>query len=298
MENLIKRLEIIKNLISLEETDEIIAHLEKLKINPNFSLVCDIVQYVSMKQYSKANIEIGNLISKYRQVTLTEDPEIVGLRLDLKYLEKQITERSIEKATIEKDIHNFNQRYNKELGKLILQILENRKRNAISEKEKNEAETDYNSYNEQCQETEKTMIAKISEQDKLQLKKLYRKAASLCHPDKVSDDEKQMAQEIFVTLQKAYEQNDLPTVKKIMEQLENGEFFTSNSQTLTERNKLTSKINQLKNKLQNLKTEIQILTQTETYKTLSNIEDWDAYFIITKEQFKNQLGLLTKYATE
>lgn len=49
----------------------------------------------------------------------------------------------------------------------------------------------------------------------------------LCHPDKVSEEHKQIAETIFIELKKAQEENDLAIkLARILNDLENGFDFT------------------------------------------------------------------------
>lgn len=83
------------------------------------------------------------------------------------------------------------------------------------------------------------------------MKQAYRKASQICHPDRVSDEIKNQAQEIFVELNHAYEKNDLQAVQNILKQLQNG-VFKAKSDTVNQKDELRAEIATLKAKLPNL----------------------------------------------
>ncbi len=119
---IIKRLEMIKSLISLEEEDEIGTHISKLEQLPSTAELIDILVCLKEKMYSKAVTAIEIFISKHQSLTVYIDPKIDALKLEIKALEAAINILSNEKADIEKLIHEFGIRHNKELGELIIKI--------------------------------------------------------------------------------------------------------------------------------------------------------------------------------
>src|SRR5665647_1083794 len=123
LSKIIKRLELIKSLISLEEEDEIETHVFKLEQLANAQGLESIIIPLKEKSYSKAAIEIGKFINQHNNFTVYIDPEIEGLKLEAKSLEAKLNKLSDEKADLEKLIHEFGVRHNKELGELILKIL-------------------------------------------------------------------------------------------------------------------------------------------------------------------------------
>ena len=70
-----------------------------------------------------------------------------------------------------------------------------------------------------------------------ELRKNYRKATKLCHPDKVTDEQKELATKMFTDLKNAYDNNNLEKLNKILSELERG-IFKSQGNTITEKDKL------------------------------------------------------------
>jgi hypothetical protein len=108
---IIKRLELIKNLISLEEESGIITHTSKInEMNPDQELET-ILALIENKNFSKAMTAIENYINKFNHLQFYTDPEIQGLKLEAKSLEVEINKLSNEKADLDKLIHEFGVRH-------------------------------------------------------------------------------------------------------------------------------------------------------------------------------------------
>jgi hypothetical protein len=147
---IIKRLELIKSLISLEEEDEIDGHLFKLEQLGITEELETIILSLKEKSYSKAAIAIEHFINQHNNLSVFIDPEIDGLKLEAKSLEAKLNMLSDEKADLEKLIHEFGVRHNKELGELILKILKYRKNKANGTSEEKETEEeDYKNYSQE-----------------------------------------------------------------------------------------------------------------------------------------------------
>ena len=219
LSKIIKRLEMIKTLISLEEEDEISTHISKLEQQVLPAALENIIADLKQKSYSKAVIAIEAFINQHHNLTIYTDPEIEGLKLEAKSLEAELNKLSDEKADLEKLIHEFGVRHNSELGELILKILRFRKNKSKGTPKETEAENDYNDYSREYEISKNEKIADLTEEEQKELKKKYRKASKLCHPDVVSEEQKELADKLFAELNAAYERNDLEKVKEILESL-------------------------------------------------------------------------------
>jgi hypothetical protein len=289
---IIKRLELIKSLISLEEEDEITSHvskLEKAEVTPELG---EIILFLKEKSYSKAAIAIETFINQHVGLSVYIDPEIDGLKLEAKSLEAKLNKLSDEKADLEKSIHEFGVRHNKELGELILKILKFRKNKAKGTPKETEAEEDYKNYSEEFEISKNEKIADLTEEELIEIKRKYRKASKLCHPDVVSEEQKEMADKLFTELNAAYERNDLGKVKEILENLEKGNFFVSKSDAINEKQLMKTQIEKLKMRIKELEKEMQLIKESEAYKTINGIGDWDEYFADTREKLTEQINEL------
>ena len=286
---IIKRLELIKNLIALEEEKEIAVHVLKLKEFYLNSELKSIVAFLEGKSYSKAMPAIEAFINQHHQLAIYNDPELEGLKLETKILEAEVNILSNEKADLEKLIHEFGVRHNNELGELIIKILHYRKEKAKGTPKQAEAEKDYKEYNREYEETKYEKIADLTDDERKELKLKYRKAIILCHPDIVSEEQKEAATKISAELNAAYKRNDLKKVREVLENLERGDFFVSKSDAINEKKLLKAEIEKLRLRIEELKAQIKTIKESEAYTTINSIGDWDEYFANAKQNLTKQI---------
>ncbi|MEO9210234.1 MAG: DnaJ domain-containing protein, partial [Ginsengibacter sp.] len=163
-----------------------------------------------------------------------------------------------------------------------------RKNKAKGTPKETEAEEDYKNYSEEFEISKNEKIADLTGEELIEIKKKYRKASKLCHPDVVSEEQKEMADKLFAELNAAYERNDLEKVKEILENLEKGNFFVNKSDAINEKQLMKSEIEKLKIRIRELQQEMQLIKESDAYKTISGIDDWDFYFKETKEKLEEQ----------
>jgi hypothetical protein len=298
------RLETLKNSILLEDTDDI--HYQINKIQKGISMsnddeyignIIEILNLANLKNYGEAVRLINEFNTRFRSLTVYVDSEIMAMRLELKVLELQISSLEDERMEIEKLLFRFEIRHNQELGELISKLLYLRKEKLKKEAqddtskqpEVEEAEKEYHSYNNSLYETKDTQIAQLNEDELKEIRTKYRKASKLCHPDVVDEKYKEMAEETFRELQKAYETNNLVKITELLTNLGKG-YFTNKSEQVNEKKELIVILNQLRAKRDDLEKTLLILKTSETYKTISNITDWDVYFADIKTKFKKEIN--------
>ena len=254
---IIKRLEILKNQIILEDLEELKKQTIKLSEYDFKSDLLEIITDIQNEEFASAINKIENFINQNQQLAIWDDPEIAALRFEVKILENQLNGYENEKIELEKLLSDFHHRHTIELGDIILEILKLRKLKYKEDKEKHEeAEEDYKQYNEQIWEEKEKIKYELTDEEKLELKKKFRKATFMCHPDKVGDEFKDAAQKIFVDLKAAYEANDLKKVSEILNNLEKGNFFKSMSDTISEKEKLIAASAKLRMQIKTLESEI------------------------------------------
>lgn len=293
LNKIIKRLEILKNYILLEDIEELDRETLKLKEYSFNNDLSEIIEDVKKDEFASAINKIQNFISKNQQLSVWNDPEISALKLEIKNLENQLTGYDNEKIELEKLLSEFQYRHSIELGEIILDILKLRKLKFKDDKEKfDEAENDEKDYRDQFDSEKEKEIFELNEEEKIELKKKFRKATVLCHPDKVSDGFKDAAQDIFIELKNAYDTNNLKRVIEILEDLEKGNYFSSKSDTISEKELLRKAIAKLRKQIEKLEIEIVTIKQSDTFKTIIDIADWDNYFQNTKQQLQIELDNL------
>lgn len=305
------RLEALSKTIQIGDEEDIQYQLEKLKslVKKNsdneIEKVTEIINFCQQKEYSKAVSKIQDLTSRYKKLTIYEDPEIPALKLEIRALKLQVTSLEDEKTDIEKLIGNFNKRYNEEVGELLERILflkkEAARRNAEkdsanTEKQKSyrEAQSDYRNFSESFKESlAKLTPAELSKEDTTTLKSKYREATKICHPDMVPEEQKELAEKIFRELKAAYEQNDISKVSEILKNLKKG-VFKARGENVTQKDKLQILLNNLIQTREELEEWLTRLKGSDVYLKLVRIEDWDQYFIENKNTYQEILEDLEK----
>lgn len=309
------RLETLVNVIKLEDLEDINYQIDKTKslIPKNHSdkkldSLTIILNHCAKKEFSQAVVLIQNFTGELKKISIYNDPEIPALQLEIRSLEYQISSLSDEKTDIEKNIRSFELKYNEELGELITKILHCKK--VIAEKiakessedkqkqqEYEEAKFDYEdfskSYTEKLNEPKPLVL---DEEKQSELKKNYRKATKLCHPDKVTDDQKELATKIFTDLKNAYDNNNLEKVNQILKDLEKG-IFKSQGETIDKKDKLKIIRENLIRKRQELEEMLLAIKNTDAFNKISTIKNWDNYFEKAKEDFNKILEDLENETT-
>lgn len=218
-----------------------------------------------------------------------QDKEIEGLKAELHNLETVIGELTNEKLELEKLLSEFQHRHTLELGEIILELLRLRKIKFQDDKVRfEETENDERQYREQVKVEKNKDVHELTEEQKTELKKKFREATLLCHPDKVSDEFKTIAETIFIELKTAYELNDLKRVTVILNDLKKGG-FTPRSETVSKKDILITAITKLQRQVDLLKTQITEIKQSETYTTIMEIINWDEYFVRIKNDLQQEL---------
>ncbi len=236
------------------------------------------------------------------KVALYIDPEIELIKQEIKNLEIEIEQVNDEIVECQKLIHDFGIQHSLELGDILGELLKIKKEKLESEqngteanrKEFEQAQQDYEQYYKQYKDDISENQFELTDDEKLELKRKYRKASKLCHPDLVTDQFKEYAELIFKDLQQAYEKNDLNKITEILEMLEKGEIFIKKSDGINELDKLRFELLNLQNKLFKFKEQLNEIKNSESYNTIIEIEDWAEYFRITKENLLYELESLHK----
>ncbi|MEI6313206.1 MAG: phospholipase D-like domain-containing protein [Bacteroidota bacterium] len=293
LNKIIKRLEILNNYILLEDIEELNKETSKLKEYDFNSDLQDIINDVKQEEFASAISKIQSFISKNQQLSIWTDPEIAALKLEIKNLENQLVGFDNERIELEKLLSEFHHRHAIELGEIILDILKLRKLKFKEDKTKyEEAENDEKQYREQVEVEKNKEIFSLTPEQENELKKKYRKAALLCHPDKFANEPieiQKQAQEIINELFAAREKKDIERVNEILANLEKGILSTSKGDKILDKDKLRATVNRLRVKVKILETEIITIKESDTFQTISSIEDWDEYFNLTKEKLQREL---------
>ncbi len=298
--SLVKRLQIIKNLLLLNEWEEITNNINKLTRYFSILEVREIVDDLNGKLLSGAIAKIEAFISDRVKLSIFIDPELEALKLEIRAIEIEISSITDEQDEIEKTIYLFNRHQNLAIGHLLIKILKLREEILKIEKDLNQdsnrnyhdAKKEHEEYRKEHAETVKNKLPKLSEEEKVQIKSDYRQASKLCHPDIVSTEQVQIAKEVFLELKTAYDKNDFKKVREIKEMLLNGELFVPKSKSITEKEKLKAELMYLRNQVKKIISDFLSLKNSELYQHILSIGNWSKYFLKVKEQLDAEISSL------
>lgn len=304
-----RRLEMIRNLVLLGEQDDVATHVRKLRPIAEGLEVSGIISALDQGEYTAALEQIEAYLRKATGLMVAGFADIPRLRFQLETLELRLESLSDEKAELERRLITFNRRHDDALGDLIKRILKvqaelarlaaDRKNDEELEAEAaaQDAEEAYKNYSRQHADLQSAEpLPKLDDEAERELRSLYRKACSLCHPDKVPEEKKDSAHLVFVQLQEAYKRNDLAGLRAIHEALAAGGLPGTRSTTLTEVESLKAAIAELEYAIDMLVVELKALQESDGIR-LANVAgageaDWERYFAQQRESLEKELARL------
>lgn len=225
-----------------------------------------------------------------------EDPEVLRLQHQVKFLLQELTELQGVKSSIEQQIQMLHTRHHQELRPLVVELLELRQNSRQKTDEPAPDLPEAEVQDETEPEAENALVehSKLSPADQRALKEMFRQASKLCHPDLVAEAFKAEAGLIFIELKTAYEQQDLPRVEEILHMLERGEKLTHQPILSRSKDKLRAEVRYLRRRVETLRQQIATLKQSNPYKKLINIDDWDDYFDELKGELQRKINRLRR----
>jgi hypothetical protein len=182
-----------------------------------------------------------------------------------------------------------------ELARLLAADQKNGKEREEAAAAARDAEEAYKEYYRQHEELQRAEpLPKLDEEAERELKSLYRKACSLCHPDKVTEDRKETAHRVFVELQEAYKSNDLSRVREIHEALKAGGLPGTRSTTLSEAEALKAAIAEMEFAIARLIAELKALQESDGVRLMdaagATEADWQCFLEQQQEILEVELA--------
>lgn len=297
---IIKRLQILKNLVLLEDFEEILDQVKKLTKQANSTELQSILSALKNHQYGRALFEIDEFIQQHQQLTIYDDPQIFALQLELKACEIELNAIENELIEIEKDLHEFAVLQILEVGAIIIEILRLKKLLAKTPFEKQEAEKAEEEFNKTFQYHQKEAVPELSEDERKQLTKKYREASMLCHPDKFQNEPEKLeiAAQLFVQLNEAYKANNREKVEELLQQLKSPDGLLRSGKVSTKKDELLRQLNLMKNKIKEALKALTLLKSSDTFAVIKSYPDKKIYFNDLKSKLGFELSLLQKEALE
>ena len=307
-----RRLELIRNLVMLGEQDDIVRHLRKLRPVAEALRLSQIVNALDSGKYQVAVEEIDVYLSRLTALVSTELVDVSRLRFQLETLELRLESLTDEKAELERRLTTFNRRHDEALGDVIQRLLKARaelarliaadRSQSADRRQRDDAEAgakaakeDYKNYSTQHEELRRAEpLPALDADSERELKSLYRKACSLCHPDKFPDEGKESAHRAFVELQEAYKSNDLAKVRELYEVLMAGGMPGIRSTTLNKVEALAAAIAEMEYAIAKQVTELKALNESDAVKLMTSAgdteEEWQRFFERNQRRLEVELA--------
>lgn len=383
MKKLIKRLEIIKSAIELED-DEMIRHqLPYLKSESQDAVLTFIAVAIEQGKFTAALDAISAWLITKQSVTQWQDLELAACKLELKALEEQLRELIDKRNERIQLLDDFNDLYLVRLGPLTKQILHLRKQLAESTLRKAEAEArrrerdyrncqqyisqaideltllkqrwlglsslshetveirqqiqqqtelvtallaeiqelekgfntrntestrrareeakeKYERYQEQQNDAEQRHDneRKLSADQRQELKRLWRQASRLCHPDLVADEFKEKAHQLMVQLNQARQRGDFSAIHTLLESLKQGLEPLMASDLIDDLERLRRKISEVRHQIEAMLHELDALEKEESWRLATSLPDKDGWFKEQENLLSKTLNLLKRQVAE
>ncbi len=127
MQELLKRLELIKSAIALEDDELIALQISKIKTLAYDAKVTTILNLLNQHDFAQAVQAIEQYLADNNGLVAYQDKELQALKLALKLLEKLLQQLTEQKNDLDLEIDDFNREYSLTLGAIIQKILNLRK---------------------------------------------------------------------------------------------------------------------------------------------------------------------------
>jgi len=200
---LLQKLNILKVLLSIGDTEFIHLRLQILEQYPEDKNIQNIHQAILQKEFDHAHELIKTFVQFHVVLQDSIEPPVENLRREIQRLEEEITSINLlQKILFQSKVKAAYE------AKIDAE-------NAAKQAEFEEAQNDHEEYTKSFEASKKQQLNTLTPAQKKELKKLYRQTSLRCHPDRVVEELHEQAEEIFVELNKAYKANDLERVKDL-----------------------------------------------------------------------------------
>ncbi|EFR9064250.1 molecular chaperone DnaJ [Salmonella enterica] len=266
MNKIIKRLEIIKSAIELEDEEIIRQQLIYLKNEPQDAVISAIAQAIEARRFSDAMQEIAAWLQAQRALSTWQDPSIAASKLELKALEAQLRDLIDKRNARVQILDDFNDLYHLRLGPLMSRILELRKQLAVSMQRKQEAEI------KRREKDYQSCLQFISQAvDQLATLKQQWTGLNAASREAVGIRQRIQQQTELITAL-------LAAIRALLTQLQSGLEPMMASDRLNNLEHLRHKIRQLRTQIDALLKEITQLETENAWRLASSVADKEAYF--------------------
>ncbi len=297
--DIINRLVSLKSLLDLGDMELVSIASSRLEGERAHAEVAEILDALRAHRYAEAANEIQKLLSEGTRIAIWTDPEIALLEAELERVKADLADFETEQAELEHLISRFQAAHNEALGGLIRQLLEVRMR--ILERQRKtdpkkqeafeQATSDFEEFRrdqEIQEEVDRRTQWHLSDEEKSELKSLFRKVAKLCHPDVVSKEHHDAAVDMFRQLSEAHERGDLARIRQLFDRASAGLFDAPQevaADAARKKERLRATIDTIRESVNRTCAGIQAIKESTSYQTMITHTDWS-------HLFENQAKLL------
>lgn len=241
-----------------------------------------------------------------QQTTLTRHPATAQLLAQVRAQEDTVAQLEEEKAGCQYQIEQYYRLLRGRVGDLLTELLavqlQLARQRAGQTGRRSDAEA-ARGWQEQLDSTNRVIQDAIAHQPvdlaetaQPELKRLYRQAVTLAHPDRHANNPDRMAQAtaFMMQLNDAYQRQDLPTVRRLVQDLTDGRLFLVQDDTTYSIDTLRQWLQRLTDRQQALQAEIAQLTAESAYQYMTNGTDLTAHFTQLHTALTQQLAQLQR----
>ncbi len=287
---LISRLQALKALLDLGDVELASSAATRLQTHREIGSIAHIIECFSTHRYAEAGRLITTALTEGTRLVRWTDPEITLLEAELERLSSNLAEAEAEQAELAHQIARFHAAHHQSLGARLEKLLRLRvllrEREAAADPAKAadyaQAQQDYDSFQQDSafrEEEDARTKWELSEDERQELKRLFRKASKKCHPDVVPLEHQAAAAAMFRDLSEAYEKGNLVRVQQIAAQAEADIFTASDKATEADQKaSLQARVQAVRAALEKARAELAAVQQSAACRVMSQHPEWDAYF--------------------
>ncbi len=298
---LMARLAVIAKLLELEDFDDLTKQASKLENAKGLPEIADLIELMNRQRWPEAMAHVTALITRGLAIAIYQDPRIEEWRWQVQVLENQLMALEVELADMQRQIHLFDYQQDQAIGDLIRDYLDVKRRvlharhkrdgQDHSHREAQAADGTFEQYEEaRAAQANEPKPEQLSPGQLADLKKLYRKLAQRCHPDRMKDDDRAWATDMFKALEAANRNSDLVTMQRLQNQIERGPGADAMVQIPEQADQLQARLTELQAVLGQVSAQLAALQRSSTWQTLSTQADWGAWFEQKAVQLREEIG--------
>ena len=297
---IVRRLHAIQSLVQLDEPEDTLRQARRLHLEWSDPLAGQLLAQLEAGQYAAALTQLEAFLRLQARLTVYEDPLLAALRLEVRDLQYRLVAVTTEMADAEQLLSTYSHAFAQQLGALTADILRlkqeyghrHRQDSAHAEAEYEEARRRYHDFHQEyTAEAEKTVLPLDAAGQQI-LKKLYRRCATLCHPDKVSESLRTRAEAAFKRLHTLYEQQNLAAMEALAAELAQGVFdpAAAPSPAVSDRAALQAHRDYLTRQLAQALADLTALRASPTFQQVSALPDLAQHFEQLRAELSQELA--------